>query len=287
MKFAQPFFAMAAMALTTQAFAQSAAPKPTREAASTCLLTPSGKVLGLAIHNDTDKNLGEVGDLLIDPRSGEIRYAILEVGGFLGMNEDKRVVPWVYIQVLSDEKDADKIHAHTTLTEAQVKAAPTCKSDQMFDAELDRRIEATFGKDDAWAFHGDGKPAFMRLSELDGVKVKDPAGKEIGSVENFVLAPQNGCIAYAVVDTVKDAGGKKVALPFSKLQYAIDPDKKLMASTTVEIARFQTAPEYDSKDWKRMSGTPYVTELGTYYACDPFWKTSRFASARKPPTQKP
>jgi hypothetical protein len=91
MKFSQPLFAMAAMALTTHAFAQSAAPKPAREGSSTCLLTPAGKVLGLGIHNDTEKNLGEIGDLLIDPRSGEIRYAVLEVGGFLGMNEDKRV----------------------------------------------------------------------------------------------------------------------------------------------------------------------------------------------------
>lgn len=287
MKFRQPLFAMAAMALTTQAFAQSAAPASAPDAGANHMLAPAGKVLGLGIHNATEKNMGEIGDLLIDPRSGEIRYAVLEVGGFLGMNEDRRIVPWAYVQVLPGEKDADKIQARTTLTEAQVKAAPTCKSDQMFDAELDRRIEASFGKDDAWAFHGEGKAAFMKLSQMDGVMIKESGGKEVGKVEDFVLAPQNGCIAYAIVDTNKDAGGKKVALPYSRLQYAVDAEKKLVGSTTVDLPRFQSAPEYDSGDWKRMSSMPWMTELGTYYSTEPFWKTSRFATARKAPAQKP
>jgi sporulation protein YlmC with PRC-barrel domain len=251
------------------------------------LLAPSGGVLGLAVHNDSDKNLGEVGDLLIDPRSGEIRYAILEVGGFLGMNEDRRVVPWVYVQVLADEKNPEKFHARTTLTEAQVKAAPTCKADQIFDAELDRRIESAFGKDDAWTFHGDGKPMFARLSQLDDVMLKESTGKEVGTVKDLILAPQNGCIAYVIVDTKKEAGDKHIALPFGRVQYTIDADKKLVATTPVEIARIQSAPEYDAKDWKRMSSMPWMTELATYYSCDPYWKTSRFASARKLPASRP
>ncbi|HTF88647.1 MAG TPA: PRC-barrel domain-containing protein [Planctomycetota bacterium] len=270
--------------LPSAVLAQSAAPGAlNQDSAQTYPLYPCGKLLGLKISNDSDKGLGEIGDILIDPRSGEIRYAVLEVGGFLGVGEDRRVVPWSFIQIKADEKDAEKCHARTTLTEQQVKAAPTVKKDQRFEADLDKRIEASFGKDDSWAYTGKGTPMLVECSELDGVVLRDPSNKEVGKVQDVILAPMNSCIAYAVVDTTKEAGDKDVALPWSKVAYTYDNDHKLLATTQVELARFGVAPEYDKKDWKRMSSTPWMTELCTYYGCDPFWKTARFASAPKPP----
>jgi hypothetical protein len=78
-----------------------------------------------------------------------------------------------------------------------------------------------------------------------------------------------------------------VALPWSRLAFAYDGENKLTATTPVEIARFAAAPEYDKKDWKRMSSTAWMNEITTYYACDPFWKTPRFATARPKPGEKP
>lgn len=280
--------AAACITLGSTAFAQSAAPGVMqKDPAHTYAIYPADKVLGQNVRNDSDKNVGEIGDLLIDPKSGEIRYAVLEVGGFLGVGEDRRVVPWSFIQIVPDEKDAEKCHARTSLTEQQVKSAPKSKSNEKIESDLDKRIEASFGKNDAWAYAGKGEPTFAWLSEMDGVVVKDSMSKEIGKVKQLILAPSNSCIAYAVVDTNKDAGDKDVALPFSKLQYAYDQDHKLVATTSCEMGKFASAPEYDAKDWKRMSSTPWMTELSTYYTCDPFWKTTRFASARKEPVKKP
>lgn len=116
---------------------------------------------------------------------------------------------------------------------------------------------------------------------MDGVLIKDPAGNEIGDVQELILAPQNNCIAYAVVDTKDEAGGKTIALPFSKVMFAHDRDNKIVATTPVEIIRFENAPEYDTKDWKRMSSTAWMNEMSQYFGAEPFWKSSRFASARK------
>lgn len=287
MKLQTPIFVAALAAFGASSFAQSAAPASSQAATHTHFLSTSGKVIGTSVRNDSDKNLGEIGDLLVDPRSGEIRYAVLEVGGFLGVGEEQRIVPWSFIQIAADEKDVEKCHARTNLTEAQVKAAPKAKSGQKYDAELDRRVESTFGKDDAWAYVGKGAPSFAWLSQMDGVVLKDKQGKEIGKVEELILAPQNGCVAYAVTDMSKDAGDKDLALPFSQLEFVYDRNDMLEATSSVEVARFASAPEYDGKDWKRMSSTPWMTELSTYYACDPFWKTARFASARKLPSQRP
>lgn len=282
------FIAAAVLALGTTALAQSAAPGAMQQdAAHTYALYPAGKVLGLEIKNNSDKNVGEIGDLIVDPSTGEIRYAVLEVGGVLGVGEDRRVVPWSFIQVVPDEKDAEKCHARTMLTEDQVKAAPGYKKDQRYEADLDKRIESAFGKDDSWAYVGKGEPVFVSARAMDGVVVRDPANKEVGKVQRLILAPINGCVAYAVIDTTKDAGDKDVVLPFGRLAYAYDRENKLMATTPVEIVRFVSAPEYDSKDWKRMSSTAWMNEMTTYYGTDPFWKNSRFAQPRKPKTTKP
>lgn len=277
------YIAAALLAVGAPAWAQSAAPGALQqEAAHTYALYPAGKVLGLEVHNNSDKNVGEIGDLLVDPRTGEIRYAVLEVGGVLGVGEDHRVVPWSYVQVVTDEKDAEKCHARTLLTEDQVKAAPAYKKDQRYEADLDKRIESAFGKDDSWAYVGKGEPIFVSCRQMDGVVVRDPASKEVGKVQRLIIAPVNGCVAYAVIDTTKDAGDKDVVLPFGKLEYSYDKDRKLTATTPVEITRFVSAPEYDTKDWKRMASTAWMNEMSTYYGCDPFWKNTRFASARKP-----
>lgn len=291
MKVHQPLLVAALVASGVFVHAQDAMPKEgpasPREAKLAPLLAPAEKILGLELTSDGDKTLAEIRDLLIDPRSGEIRYAVVTSGGVLGVGADHHVVPWTYVQVSVDAKDAKKFLGRTQLTEAQLNAAPKCKPGEKLDAELDRRIESAFGKNDTWGYVGEGKPSFAWLSDMDDLVVKAPAGKEVGKVRSLVLAPQNGCIAFAVIDTNKESGDKDVGLPWSRLQYAYDRDGKLTASTTTEQSQFANAPVFDDKDWKRMSGTEWMTELCAYYGCDPFWKVSRFANARSSDPKRP
>ena len=274
--------ATACVAFAPAALAQSAAATLQQEVPSYPVY-PSGKLLGLKLHDAADKGMGEVGDLLIDPTTGEIRYAVLEVGGFLGVGEDRRVVPWSLVQIVPDSKDIEKCEARTKLTEEQVKGAPKAKKDAKFTAELDKRIEAAFGKDERWAYAGKGEPTFLLCSDMDDVVLKDLLDKEVGKIQDLVLAPTFNCVAFAVVDTTKEAGGKNVGVPFSRINYAYDGDKKLRATTSIDLAKFSVAPVYDKKDWKRVSSKSYLTELSTYYAADPFWKSARAVPASSPP----
>jgi len=54
----------------------------------------SDKVEGTKVYNTAGEKLGSVDDLMIDKVSGQIRYAVLEFGGFLGMGTDRYPLPW-------------------------------------------------------------------------------------------------------------------------------------------------------------------------------------------------
>jgi membrane protein len=58
------------------------------------MVISSDKVEGTTVYNNAGEKLGSIDDLMIDKMSGQIRYAVLEFGGFLGMGTDRYPIPW-------------------------------------------------------------------------------------------------------------------------------------------------------------------------------------------------
>ena len=54
----------------------------------------SDRVEGTAVYNGAGEKLGSIDDLMIDKVSGQVRYAVLEFGGFLGIGSDRYPLPW-------------------------------------------------------------------------------------------------------------------------------------------------------------------------------------------------
>lgn len=54
----------------------------------------SERVEGTKVYNNAGEKLGSIDDLMIDKRSGQVRYAVLEFGGFLGMGTERYPLPW-------------------------------------------------------------------------------------------------------------------------------------------------------------------------------------------------
>jgi PRC-barrel domain len=64
------------------------------EAAETDQLISSEKVDGTAAYDRSGERLGSVHHLMIDKYSGDVQYAVMSFGGFLGMGEDYTPLPW-------------------------------------------------------------------------------------------------------------------------------------------------------------------------------------------------
>jgi hypothetical protein len=57
-------------------------------------LISSNKVDGTDVYNRNGDHLGTVHDVMIDKRTGQVEYAIMSFGGFLGIGESYHPLPW-------------------------------------------------------------------------------------------------------------------------------------------------------------------------------------------------
>jgi len=57
-------------------------------------LIASDKVEGTAVYNRQDESIGSIYTVMIDKRSGQVEYAVMSFGGFLGIGERYHPLPW-------------------------------------------------------------------------------------------------------------------------------------------------------------------------------------------------
>src|SRR3954470_3564111 len=95
--------------LATVAFAQNptaTTDKAPAAAATTTTTTASGqwrtsKMDGIKVYNDANENIGSINDLLMD-KSGNIKIAVIGVGGFLGLGEHLVAVPYEKLKFVNE-----------------------------------------------------------------------------------------------------------------------------------------------------------------------------------------
>ncbi len=102
----------------------------------------SDKVEGTAVYNAKSDKLGSIDDLVIDKRSGQVRYAVLEFGGFLGMGTDRYPLPWSMLKY-----DTTLEGYVVPLDKARLEKAPRYDNDDRPDytPEYGRRVYDYWG----------------------------------------------------------------------------------------------------------------------------------------------
>lgn len=80
-------------------------------------------VLGIEALSSTGDNMGHIDDIIVD-RSGEVRAAIIDFGGFLGVGSRKIAVDWRSLHF--DPKKAGAVVVN--LTKDQLRVAPVYKA---------------------------------------------------------------------------------------------------------------------------------------------------------------
>ena len=83
---------------------------------------PASKLMGATVYGPDNKEIGEIGDVIFDPK-GSIKAVEVDVGGFLGIGEKPVAVSLNALNIRTD--DNGKIFAMVNATKDQLEKAPT------------------------------------------------------------------------------------------------------------------------------------------------------------------
>lgn len=67
-------------------------------------LMGANTMIGDDVYNNIDEKLGDIKEIMIDTQDGEISYAVLSYGGFLGMGDKLFAVPWKALKLDTKNK---------------------------------------------------------------------------------------------------------------------------------------------------------------------------------------
>ena len=100
-------------------------------------LIASDRVEGTPVRRSDGSKVGTIERLMIDKLSGNVAYAVLSFGGFLGMGQKHAPIPWTRLSY-----DRMLGAYHLDLTDKELYRAPSVAADQEFDwGDRSREVE--------------------------------------------------------------------------------------------------------------------------------------------------
>jgi sporulation protein YlmC with PRC-barrel domain len=89
---------------SAQSYPSASDHKPDALTAVQGVLLSTETLLGSDVKNPQGQDVGDLKHLMLDPHTGRVMYAVVAIGGFLGMGEKTVVVPWNALEVARDGK---------------------------------------------------------------------------------------------------------------------------------------------------------------------------------------
>ena len=108
----------------------------------------------------------------------------------------------------------------------------------------------------------------LSASTLAGDSVRNPAGEDLGKIDELMIDIPSGRVAYAVLSFggFLGMGDKLFAVPWNALK--VDEDEKCFV-LNVDKRRIEQAPGFDKSNWPDMSDPSFGTQLNDYYQVRP------------------
>jgi sporulation protein YlmC with PRC-barrel domain len=109
-------------------------------------LISSREVEGTTVYNADGKKIGSIDHLVIERVSGQVTYAVVDFGGFLGRLKSHYRLPWPTLKY-----DAKLEGYRTDVTKEQLKCAPGFDEDSYSDRDWETQTHRNYGVEPYWA----------------------------------------------------------------------------------------------------------------------------------------
>lgn len=113
-------------------------------------------------------------------------------------------------------------------------------------------------------------PEIMAADTLEGDKVVNAQGDDLGTIEDVMIDVQRGRVAYAVMSCggFLGMGDKLFAIPWNAL--TLDADRRCFV-LDADRERFEEAPGFDKDHWPSMADNSWASQVHDFYGVRPYW----------------
>ena len=99
----------------------------------------SSTITGQNVSNLKDENIGDIKDLMINPNNGEVVYAVLSFGGFMGIGNKLFAIPLEALQ-FSDKNDTIRLD----ISKEKLENAPSFDEDNWPLTADDKFVDSVY-----------------------------------------------------------------------------------------------------------------------------------------------
>jgi hypothetical protein len=93
----------------------------TQQTTQESTLLAASEIRGSTVRNLQNQEIGEIDELLIEPDVGRVRFAVVSVGGFLGLGTTRVAVPWTAFAITQER---GKVRYSLDATKERLEKAP-------------------------------------------------------------------------------------------------------------------------------------------------------------------
>jgi len=284
------------------------------------------ETLNREVRNRQDEKLGKIQELSVNVDRGVVGYAILDVGGFLGIGGKYVAVPWSALDINVKETDGRKdIRVTLDADKQRLKEAPGSFDKDtwpnMVDLQWGRDVHKYYNVGVYWEMERErglkGEPisprpgespsdAAQRLknrlemrklykaqADLLGRDIKNAANEDLGDLHDLMIDERTGEIAFAVIRFtdpryLEDKNKSFAAIPFSLLDFRLEGEKdKEKGYFVITLNSEQVKPRmFDKEHWPSLSDREWATSAYRHFDQQPYWESKRIIIREKTEPQK-
>lgn len=113
-------------------------------------------------------------------------------------------------------------------------------------------------------------PILKPITELNGTKVINLKGEELGDIKDVAFDLDAGKVAYAVLSFggFLGFGDKYFAVPWDSM---ILDQKREQIILDVDKEKLENAPGFDKDNWPDKPNKEFIREVYAYYGFKPYW----------------
>jgi sporulation protein YlmC with PRC-barrel domain len=270
---------MAAIAVAATSFSAVAADADTNSLSATSsdrtlgTVERADKIIGREVRNNSNQKIGKVDDFVVDLESGRVIYAVVSVGGFLGVGDRNVAVPASAFTEQGKQLRLD-------VDKQKLMDAPQYSKDDtnQLTPNFASQVNKFFGQGNAWWENSSGQSGAQfgnvhQASDLSGMDVENVSNQKIGDVENVAIDLKAGRVAFVVIspDSSLNLKDNLYALPPNALTPSSD-GKTL--TTGVDQQKLASAPHLSKNDWSKLSDRSFASQVYQYYGKQPYFENS-------------